>query len=49
VHEAETFCADLVILTTSAKGRLRQLLLGGTATRVCARMNAAVLVLRPAA
>jgi nucleotide-binding universal stress UspA family protein len=47
--EAEAFDADLVALTTSAKSRLRQLLLGGTATRVCARTEAPVLVLRPAA
>jgi nucleotide-binding universal stress UspA family protein len=47
--EADAFGADLVVLTTSAQSRLRQLLLGGTATRVCARTEAAVLVLRPAA
>lgn len=47
LHEAEAFGADLIALTTSHHRGIRGLILGGTATQVCRRTEAPVMVLRP--
>lgn len=49
MEEAEAFAADLIAFTTSARSRVRRLLVGSTAERVVARTDASVLVVRPAA
>lgn len=46
--EAEAFSADLIALTTGERRRLSQLVLGGTARRICRKTKLPVVIFRPA-